>query len=297
LGARVIAFTNFKGGVGKTANVVNIGAVLAKYHDRKVLIIDLDAQANASLWLMHPEHWRSHTRDLTRSTYQIFHDQIVGTSRFKFGSALVRGVPHKNYPLIANLDLLPSAVEMITIEDKIHQNRFAPFHTFLHKTLKPYLEGYDYVFLDCPPNLHAVTKNALFAADYCVIPYIPDFLSLSGFEVLVDEIRDFFDRMSGLMTARRRPQIAAFIINHYEKKKNVFELGVNELKLAINQVRPSGKIHPRADILHPYIRFNVHVSESTSEHLPVILHKPESIGAQDYADLTQNFVVHFEETL
>jgi hypothetical protein len=67
----------------------------------------------------------------------------------------------------------------------------------------------------------------------------------------VDEIRDFFDRMSGLMTARRRPQIAAFIINHYEKKKNVFELGVNELKLAINQVRPSGKIHPRADILHP----------------------------------------------
>ncbi|RPH85847.1 MAG: hypothetical protein EHM75_09190, partial [Desulfobacteraceae bacterium] len=49
MGARVIAFTNFKGGVGKTANVVNIGAVLAKYHDRKVLIVDLDAQANASL--------------------------------------------------------------------------------------------------------------------------------------------------------------------------------------------------------------------------------------------------------
>lgn len=51
---KVIAFINFKGGVGKTANVVNIGAALAKYHQKKVLIVDLDAQSNASLWLAAP---------------------------------------------------------------------------------------------------------------------------------------------------------------------------------------------------------------------------------------------------
>jgi chromosome partitioning protein len=298
LSTRVIAFVNFKGGVGKTANVVNIGAALAKYHNRKVLIVDLDAQSNASLWLMHPEHWRAWTKDLSRTVYQIFNDHIVGTDLFKFSRAVVRGVPNKNnFPLIANLDLLPSSVQMIAIENKIHQNRFALSYSFLYKTMKPYFEGYDYVFLDCPPNLYTITRNAIFAADYCVIPYIPDFLSLSGFEVLVDEVQDFYDRMSGRLTGRKRPQVAAFIINHFEKKKNVFELGVNELKLAIKQIKPSGKIHPQADILHPYVRFNVHVAESTSEHLPIILHNPQSIGAADYTDLAQNFKIHFEETL
>jgi cellulose biosynthesis protein BcsQ len=204
---RVIAFINFKGGVGKTANVVNIAAALAKYHNRKVLIVDLDAQSNASLWLMHPEHWRAWTQDLSRTVYQIFNDHIVGTDLFKFSRAVVRGVPNKNFPLIANLDLLPSAVQMITIEYRIHQNRFALPYSFLHKTMKPYFEGYDYVFLDCPPNLYTITRNAIFAADYCVIPYIPDFLSLSGFEILVDEVQDFYDRMSGRLTGRRRPQV------------------------------------------------------------------------------------------
>jgi len=297
LSTRIIAFVNFKGGVGKTANVVNIGAMLARYHNRKVLIVDLDAQSNASLWLMTPEHWRAWTSDPTRTIYQVFNDYILGTDLFRFSRAVVRGVPHKNYPLIANLDLLPSTVQMIGIENKIHLNRSDSFYTILHKALRPYMEGYDYVFLDCPPNLYTVTRNAIFAADYCLIPYIPDFLSLSGFEILVDEVQDFYDRMSGRLTGRRRPQIAAFIINHFEKKKNVFELGVNELKLAIRQIKPSGKIHPSAEILQPYVRFDVHVAESTSEHLPVFLHHPQSIGAADYADLAQNFKIHFEEIL
>lgn len=297
MGAKIIAFINFKGGVGKTANVVNIGAALAKYHDRKVLIVDLDAQSNASLWLMQPQHWREHTRDLTRSVYQIFYDHIVGTSLFHFERAIVKGVPHQKFPLIANLDLLPSVVEMISIEDKIHQNRYAPMYTFLFKSLSPFLDGYDYVFLDCPPNLYSVTKNALFTADYCVIPYIPDFLSLSGFEVLVDTIQEFYNRVSARMTARKKPQVAAFIINHFAQRKNVFELGINELKILIHQLKPSGKIHPQAALLTPYVRFNVHIAESTSEHLPVILHNPGSIGAMDYADLTQNFIKLFEEIL
>jgi chromosome partitioning protein len=297
LSAKIIAFINFKGGVGKTANVVNIGAALAKYHHKKVLIVDLDAQSNASLWLMQPSHWREHTRDLSRSVYQIFYDHIVGTQLFHFERAVLRGAPHKKFPLIADLDLLPSVVEMISIEDKIHQNRYAPIYTYLFKSLTPFLGGYDYVFLDCPPNLYTVTKNALFTADYCIIPYIPDFLSLSGFEVLVDTIQEFYNRVSARMTARKRPQVAAFIINHFAQRKNVFELGINELKILIHQLKPSGRIHPQAVLLNPYVRFNVHIAESTSEHLPVILHKPDSIGAMDYADLTQNFITFFEETL
>jgi chromosome partitioning protein len=297
LGAKVIAFVNFKGGVGKTANVVNIGASLAKYHHKRVLIVDLDPQSNASLWLMQPKHWREHTKDLSRSVYQIFYDHIVGTSLFHFDRALVRGLPQQKFPLIANLDLLPSVVEMISIEDKIQQNRYAPIYTFLFKSLQPYLDLYDYVFLDCPPNVYSVTKNALFTAEYLVIPYIPDFLSLSGFEVLIDTIQEFYNRVSARMITRQRPQVVAFIVNHYAQKRNVFDLGINELKILIHQLKPGGKIHPKAALLTPYVRFNVHISEATSEHLPIILHKPESIGAIDYADLTQNFIRFFEEIL
>jgi chromosome partitioning protein len=297
LPATVIAFVNFKGGVGKTANVVNIGACLAKYHAKKVLIVDLDAQSNSSLWLMQPEEWRKHTRDLKRSVYQVFHDKIFGTHLFDLEKAIVRGVPRREFPLIANLDLLPSVVDMVKIEDQIHQIKSLSVFTILYQALKPHLGAYQYVFLDCPPNLYAVSKNALFAADYCVVPYIPDFLSLSGFEILVDMVDEYYRRMSGWMTARPRSQIAAFIINHFARQRNVFETGVNEFEMAINQIKPSGKIHPRAACLQPYIRFNVHVAEATNEHLPVILHKPESNGAMDYADLTQNFIHHFEVVL
>ncbi len=297
MAAKVIAFINFKGGVGKTANVVNIGACLAKYHGKKVLIVDLDAQCNSSLWLMKPEELERHNQDLRRCSYQIFRDKIVGSSVFDFEKAVVRGVPRRKFTLLANLDLLPSAVEMARIEDQIHQVKSVAAFTILYQALKAHFDAYDYVFLDCPPNLYTVSKNALFAARYCVVPYIPDYLSLSGFRVLADMIDEFFNRLSGQMTARPRPQIAAFIINHFAKQRNVFETGVNEFEIMVNQLRPTGKIHPKAACLHPFIRFNVHVAESTNEHLPVILHREDSIGAQDYADLSQNFLHHFEVTI
>lgn len=292
--ATVIAFLNFKGGVGKTANAVNIGASLAAYHKKRVLIVDLDAQSNSSLWLMKPDDWRRHTKGLKRSVFQIFSDKIVGTKLFDFRKALVQGVPRREFPLIANLDLLPSVVEMIKIEDQIHQVKSLSAYTALYHALKPCSDLYDYIFLDCPPNLYSVSKNALVAAHYCVVPYIPDYLSLSGFEILVDMVHEFCNRMGGYFTSRGRPQIAAFIINHFALQKNVFETGVNEFEMALNQIRPSGKIHPKAVCLKPYVRFNVHVAESTNEHLPIFLHKPKSIGAMDYADLTQNFIHHFE---
>ena len=179
------AFINFKGGVGKTAMVVNIGASLAYYHHKKVLIVDLDPQSNASLWLMQPQHWRNHTQRGVRSTYQLFLDHIKGTKHFDFEEAVVPGVPwHGGVSLLPHLDLLPAAVELLRVEDSIHHNKFVQFYKFVFMSLKPYFDKYDYVFFDCPPNVYAVTQNALFAADACVVPYVPDFLSLSGFNIL-----------------------------------------------------------------------------------------------------------------
>ncbi len=300
--AKTIAFINFKGGVGKTATVVNLGATIAKYHQKRVLIVDLDPQCNSSLWLLQPEAWRDHISDVSRSTYQIFEDHIVGTHRFDFEQAVLRGVPYSygedgGFSLLSHLDLLPASVEVLRLEDRLHQSKFALFFTYLQQALKPYQSSYDYIFLDCAPNLYTVTKNALFAADYCVVPYVPDYLSLSGFGILADEVEDFYERVSGSLTGRKRPKIAALIVSHYRKVGNVFEHAINELQIRTEQLRAEGKIHPRTALLEPYIRHDVKVAESTNEHLPAVLHAPASIGSQDYADLAINFLNHFEETL
>ncbi len=296
--AKTIAFINFKGGVGKTATVVNIAAFLAKYHDKKVLIVDLDPQCNSSLWLLQPDVWKAHVSDLTKSTYQIFEDQVVGSHRFDFDQAVLRGVPYgDDLPLIANLDLLPASVEILRLEDKLHQSRYNQFFKFLDKTLRPYHGAYDYILLDCAPNLYSVTKAALFAADYCVVPYFPDYLSLSGFNILAEEVDSFYDRVSGSLTGRRKPRIAALIVSRYQLNGNVYAHSVNELELKMEALRERGLIHPKTALLHPYIRSDVKVAESTDAHLPVMLHAPGCNGAQDYADLTQNFITHFEETL
>lgn len=296
MGAQVISFINFKGGVGKTASSVNLAACLAQYQHRRVLLVDLDPQCNSSLWLLHPEQHRAHVENGRRSVYQLFRDRIQGTDLFDFDEAVIRGVPRRdNFPLLSKLDLLPAAVELLRIEDQIYQNKYAQFFAFLYKALKPHLKGYDYVFLDCPPNVYAVTKNALFASEACVVPYVPDYLSLSGFQILAQEIETFASKVSGYVTARKRVSIAALLVSHFRQNGNVFGHAVNELELQLNHLRATGLVHPQAVILEPYVRHCVAVAESTNAHLPVILHRHQSNGALDYFRLAQAFDRHFQK--
>ncbi len=295
MSSKVIAFINFKGGVGKTATVVNIGATLAKLHEKKVLIVDLDPQSNSSLWLMRPDRWREHVARGRRSTFQIFDDALQGKTRFNFDEALVKGVmTWTGFTDLPRLHLLPAAVELLRIEDRIHELRASVIIQILDSVLGLHFKQYDYVLLDCPPNLYSTTKAAIFSADSCIVPYVPDYLSLSGFQVLTEQIAEMRQKFAPYLPGRRKPNIGALIVSHYRQTGNVFRLAVNELQLAMAALREEGVLSDQAVLLQPYVRHCVRVAESTSEHLPVILYAPGSIGAQDYADLTQQFVDHFE---
>jgi chromosome partitioning protein len=295
MSGKVLAFINFKGGVGKTATVINIGATLAKLHEKKVLIVDLDPQSNASLWLMRPDRWRDHVAKGRRSTFQIFEDAWQGKERFDFDESLARGVvTWTGFVDLPRLHLLPASVELLKVEDKMHDLRPPHAYEVIAKVLGRRFGDYDYVLLDCPPNLYTTTKNAIFAAESCVVPYVPDFLSLSGFQVLAEQIAEFRERFANQFGSRRRPNIGALIVSHYRQTGNVFRLAVNELELSLTQLKAAGSISERTQLLHPYVRHCVRVAESTSEHLPVILYAPGSIGAQDYCDLTQVLLDHFD---
>jgi len=293
MAAKAIAFINFKGGVGKTAATVNIGASLANYQRKRVLIVDLDAQCNSSFWLLHPHAWQQHIENGKRSTYQIFQDHMMGTKLFDFEKSVVRGVPRAQVPLIANLDLLPASDRLLTIEDRIHQNKYARFFEFLAKDLKPYYKEYDYILFDCPPNTYSVTKNALFAADYCVVPYQPDYLSLSGFQMLAKLVDDFNERISGFKNLKHKASIAALMVSHYRSGLLVQQQAITDLEVLIADLRSQGLVHGRTTLLEPYIRYNVRVAESTNQHVPVCVLDPNSIGAQDYAAIAKNFDAHF----
>ena len=293
MAAKAIAFINFKGGVGKTAATVNLGACLAYYRHKRVLIVDLDAQCNASFWLMPPGEWKTHLEGGKRSTYQLFHDALKGTHAFEFDKSIVQGVPRAEVPLIKNLDLLPAAVELITVEEALQKNKHAKFFTFVSAALKPHFKNYDYVLFDCPPNTYSVTKNALYAADYCVIPYLPDFLSLSGVQIfakLVDEINELY---AGFKGNKHKTSIAAVLASHFRNGVKDHERSLAELRVILSLLKSQGLVHAKAELLSPPIRLNTDVAESTNKHQPVIISAPNSHGAADYHDLAKAFDEHF----
>ncbi|MBV8328950.1 MAG: ParA family protein [Verrucomicrobia bacterium] len=295
MSSKVFAFINFKGGVGKTATVVNIGATLAKLHEKRVLVVDLDPQSNATVWLMRPDRWREHIGNGRRSTYQIFDDALRGKNRFDFEESVVKGVvTWTGFVDLPRLHLLPAAVELLRVEDRFHELRAPELYRTLDLALRDQFKQYDYVLLDCPPNLYSTTKTAIFSSDSCIVPFVPDYLSLSGFQILADQIEEMHEKFAPYLPARRKPNIGGLIISHYRQSGNVFRLAVNELELSMAHLQQRGVLSDQVTLFQPYIRHCVRVAESTSEHLPIILYAPGSIGAQDYADLTRKFVDHFE---
>src|SRR5205085_7500609 len=162
----VIAIANQKGGVGKTTTAINLSAALA-LTGKRVLLIDLDPQANSSLTFL------KHTA-IERSIYDLLTDtDITPESVIKNTS-------------IATLDVLPSRINLAKFESKLLGEFDAPFR------LKDRIEGitkvYDCVLIDTPPTLGLITVNALVAADYVIVPIQPSYFALEGTDDLLETV-------------------------------------------------------------------------------------------------------------
>ncbi len=299
MAAKVVAFINFKGGVGKTSNVVNLGACLARNHRKRVLIVDLDPQANSTYWLLQPSRWESLLQDRTRSVVQIFVDAChqQEPNLFDFERSVVRGVPwtEGGFSQIERLDLLPATVELLEAEQDLYLAD--TYFKVLHDQLQPRRGEYDYILLDCPPNLYPITKNALFFADHYLVPYIPDYLSLSGLRTLARLIRRFETEIGPFYVGQLGPRLAGVIVNRYKQSGNVFAIAVNELKLELGDLCAGGFVHEKARVLEPPVRDCVRLAECTNLHVPVILHKDDALSSLDYGALTEAFAWHLDYTL
>lgn len=189
----VLSFINLKGGVGKTTTAVGVAEILAQEKQKKVLVIDLDPQTNATVTLIKEEKWAEMDKS-GRTIAQLFLDRLNGSSApiFDVEQAIARQVSTINDG-IAKLDLLPSSIRLISIQDRLPVlamlNNYAekPID-ILKNAIEPILGGYDYVIIDCPPSLGDVTKNGLRISTGYIIPTIPDILSTWGIYQIVDNV-------------------------------------------------------------------------------------------------------------
>lgn len=185
---KVFAFTNAKGGVGKSVSTVSLGAGLA-LDGKKVLLIDLDAQQH-----------------LTYSLTQKEFDKGIYDS-------LIKNEPLNIVNVRENLDIIPATIELARVEIDLASKMAR--EAILRKLLEPVKDNYDAILIDCPPNLGIVTTNALVASDKIIIPLTAEALPLKGLKM----IDDIVDEVRGLVNPNL--EIGGIVITRYNNRRNL----------------------------------------------------------------------------
>ncbi len=177
--ARIIAVANQKGGVGKTTSTINLGAALAEY-GRKVLLVDFDPQGALSIGLGVQAH------ELDTTIYNLLMERGVEVDD------VIRPTGVENLELLpSNIDLSAAEVQLVTEVGR---------EQALGRAIKPVLDRYDIVLIDCQPSLGLLTINALACADSILIPLACEFFSLRGVALLMDTIEKVQDRLNPDLT-------------------------------------------------------------------------------------------------
>jgi len=225
---KVISIINLKGGVGKTTLTVALGEFMACKYALKVLVIDLDPQTNATISLIGEDEWvRRNIRGQT--IMQLFRDRIEKKSIFAINEAIIRNVSNVGGG-IAGLDLLPSSLDLIELQDSlinIPGSRFLPIKpvTILAEAVGERLNDYDIVLIDCPPHLGLITQNGLILSRYFLIPVIPDVLSTYGIPQIVSRVK----RLADSTGVRIKP--LGVVINKYREQSKQHKTQLKLLEL------------------------------------------------------------------
>lgn len=248
---RSIAFINQKGGVGKTTSTANVGACLATL-GKKVLLIDLDPQANLSIHL----GINVHGKDL--SVYQM----ICG--KRKVAEVLTETA-------VNGLEIIPSDIDLASAEIELVNT--VGRETIVKFYLDELSSEYDYILIDCPPSLGLLTLNALTVANEIFIPLQTEFFALQGVSKLVQTFEIIKKRLNSSL------EITGIIPCMYDSRT---KLG--------NAVLDKIKEYFEDKVFATNIRKNIKLSESPSHGMPIITYAPDSNGTKDYLALTKEVI-------
>jgi len=201
--AHVVACINLKGGVGKTHTTVALAEFSSAILNKRVLVIDLDPQTNATTMLIGENKWRELNKE-GHTLARLFQDALnPDDGRFDLKKTLQKQV--SNVREVRSVDLLPSSLDLIDVQDRLATVPSGKFYAInpidlLRRSVRDVLDDYDLVLIDCPPNLGIVTLNGLRLSNGYVIPTIPDILSTYGIPQIVKRVRDFSQQIGEPIT-------------------------------------------------------------------------------------------------
>jgi chromosome partitioning protein len=253
--AKVVAMCNQKGGVGKTTSTINLGAALAEY-GRRVLLVDMDPQGALSAGLGVPHY------ELDRTVHNLLVEPRVSIDEV----LLHTRVPH--------MDLVPSNIDLSAAEIQL-VNEVGREQT-LARALHPVLDRYDYVLIDCQPSLGLLTVNGLACADGVVIPTECEFFSLRGLALLTDTVDKVRDRLNPKL------EISGILLTRYDPRT------VNAREVMSRVVERFGDL-----VFDTVITRTVRFPETTVAGEPNTNWAPKSAGAIAYRALAREFIDRF----
>jgi len=249
---KIIAFANQKGGVGKTTTCVNVATYMALM-DKKVLILDLDPQGNATSAVGIEK-----TKEL-----KTIYDLIDGEGNY---DEVIQST------IVDNLFIIPSTVDLAGAEVELIQ--IPQRERVIKKILDEIKSSYDFILIDCPPSLGLITVNALTASDSVLIPIQCEFFALEGLTQLMNTIRliKFKELNSNL-------DIEGVVMTMKDKRYNLSNQVSNEIIKFFKQ-----KVYVTT------IPRNIRLAEAPSHGLPVALYDASSKGAEAYLSLAEEIM-------
>ncbi len=249
--SKVIAIANQKGGVGKTTTCVNLAASLGVL-EKKVLVIDLDPQANAS------SSFGIDINTVENTIYQVLEHLVPAKN------SLLKTSSH-------NVDIVPANIDLVAIEIELIDKEGREY--MLKKSLEKIIKDYDYILIDCAPSLGLITINALVAAKSVIIPIQCEYFALEGLGKLLNTIKSLRNLHNSNL------DIEGLLLTMYDSR----------LRLS-NQVIDEVRKHFSSMVFDTVIRRNTRLGEAPSFGKSIIDYDATSNGAINYLNLAQELL-------
>ena len=242
---RIFCVSNQKGGVGKTTTAVNLGTAISAT-GKKVLILDIDAQGNATISL-------GAERNTSKNMYQVMMDGQ------KLSGSIV-------WTKIPNLSIVPSSKDLMGVDFELSSKENPQF--FLKKALEKELFGYDYVIIDCPPAVGMLTVNAMVASHAVLVPIQCEYLALEGVADLIKTIERVKKNFNPDL------EIQGIVLTMFDSRNRLSDMVAQDVRNYFG-----------TKVYTTMIPRNVRVSEAPSHGKPILLYDFKSSGAQAYISL------------